>query len=71
MFGGFSPDFSSGIYPKTIARFDLRTMSWTKLGELVTARSGHEIIFNGKAFFVFGGLRERKTEKCTLSGNEF
>ena len=55
----------------TIARLDLATSSWTKLGDLKTARDGHGVIFNGEAFLVVGGRDEKKTEKCTLSGNEF
>ena len=64
---------SSYMYVKTakIARLDLATSSWTKLGDLKTARSHHGVIFNGEVFLVAGGRGNLKTEKCTLSGNEF
>ena len=59
----------------TIARLDLATSSWTKLGNLETARNGHGVIFDDDVFLVIGGWSfDRKTlrsEKCTLSGNEF
>ena len=66
LFGG-----STGRNSKTIVRLDLATSSWTKLGDLKTGRYGHGVIFNGEVFWVIGGRYEKKTEKCTLSGNEF
>ena len=53
---------------KTIARLDLATSCWTKIGELNTAREGHGVIYNGEVFLIVGVYD--KTEKCTLSGNE-
>ena len=66
LFGGVADNKSS----KTIARLDLATTSWSKLGELQTTRQGHGVIFDGHVFMVIGGQYTKKTEKCTLSGKE-
>ena len=55
----------------TVARLDLATSGWMKLGELKTRRSGHGVIFDGEVFLVIGGEGDKKTEKCKLSGNGF
>ena len=66
LFGGYA----DGEESKTIARLDLATTSWIKLGELQTGRRGHGVIFDGEVFLVIGGDWNYKTEKCTLSGKE-
>ena len=68
LFGGTT---SSNYYSKTIARLDLATTTWSKLGDLKTGRRGHGVIYDGHVFLVVGGWGDRKTEKCTLSGKEF
>ena len=40
---------------QTIARLDEKTMEWKKIGELVTARYSHGVIFDGESFLVIGG----------------
>ena len=61
----------------TVARLDLATSSWTKLGNLKAKRSGHGVIFDGEVFLIIGGesdiffSHDLKIEKCTLSGNKF
>ena len=40
---------------QTIARLDEKTMEWKKVGELVTARYSHGVIFDGESFLVIGG----------------
>ena len=67
LFGGWTDNGSS----KTIARLDLATTSWIKLGELQTGRYGHGVIFDGDVFMAIGGQGKFKTEKCMLSGKEF
>ena len=73
LFGGYQ-----GIYNKhsnMIARLDLATEEWSKIGELRTVRGGHGVIYDGEFFMVIGGYDNRygsiKTEKCKLSGKEF
>ena len=68
LFGGWTSDT---YYSKTIARLDLTTTTWSKLGDLKTGRIGHGVIYDGQVFLVVGGNGNRKTEKCTLSGTEF
>lgn len=64
LFGGYSSSSSS-----TIARLDARTTSWSKLGDLQTARYAHSVIYDGEAFLVIGGLKSSiQTEKCVASG---
>ena len=68
IFGGSDPTTRSFI-----TRLDLSTTSWTKLGDLQTGRSGHNVIYDGEVFIVVGGKFENsqtfKTEKCTLAGS--
>ena len=61
VFGGHSTD-------TTIARLDIPTTAWSKLGKLKSGRHGHGVIYDGKAFMVIGGNGSYKTEKCLLSG---
>ena len=67
LFGGWTSSTSNS---KTIARLDLATTTWSKLGDLKTGREGHGVIYDGQVFLVVGGYGNRKTEKCTLSGME-
>ena len=66
VFGG-SPLATSSV----IARLDLSTTSWSKLGELKVGRDRHNVIYGGKDFVVVGGTSSStiKTEKCSLSGS--
>ena len=45
-------------------------MIWTKAGELVTGRYGHNAIYDGSTVLVVGGRGTFKTEKCTISNNQ-
>ena len=64
LFGGYTSSSSS-----TIARLDARTTTWSKLGDLQTARYAHSVIYDGEAFLVIGGLKNGiQTEKCVASG---
>ena len=55
----------------TIARFDPIENSWTKLGNLNVARSGHGVIQVYNKFIVVGGLDgiagSEPTESCKLN----
>ena len=54
-----------------IARLDLSTTSWTKLGNLKVGRAQHNVIYDGDVFIIVGGLQEGSfpTENCSLSGS--
>ena len=52
-----------------IARFDLQTTSWSKLGDLKLGRAHHSAIFDGEVFLIVGGSGDHDTEKCSLSGS--
>ena len=45
-------------------------MIWTKAGDLVTGRDGHNSIFDGSNFLIVGGIGTFKTEKCAFSDNQ-
>ena len=45
-------------------------MIWTKAGELVTARHGHNAIYDGSTVLIVGGNGTKKTEKCTITNNQ-
>ena len=64
LFGGYA----DGEYSKTIARLDLATTSWSKLGELQTGRRGHGVLFDGEVYMVIGGEGNLNTEKCNCVG---
>ena len=66
LFGGWTATGDTS----TIARLDLATSSWTKLGDLKTARNGHGVIYDGDVFLIIGGYGDLDTEKCTLSGTD-
>ena len=67
IFGGIVDNVPS----KTIARLDLATTSWSKLGDLQTGRREHGVIYDGDVFLIIGGWGDYKTERCSLSGKEF
>ena len=71
MFGGYV--YTKRETTKTIARFDETTREWSKLGDLVTARSSHGVVYNGKSFLVVGGMEKKSdyslpVEKCEING---
>ena len=48
-------------------------MIWSKAGELVTGRYGHNVIYDGSSVLVIGGSGRNDTmmtEKCTISNNQ-
>ena len=56
---------------KTIGRLDATTMVWSKSGELVNGRWGHNAIYNGSNLIVVGGNSiSYKTENCVISNNQ-
>ena len=50
-----------------IGRLDATTKTWSKSGELIDGRGGHNAIFDGSSILVVGGDYDRKTEKCSFS----
>ena len=50
-----------------IGRLDATTKTWSKSGELIDGRDGHNAIFDGSSILVVGGDYDRKTEKCSFS----
>ena len=67
LFGGKTPSGMSRV----IARLDLGTTSWSKLGDLTTYRDQHNVIYDGEVFMVIGGQFSDNlhSEKCSLSGS--
>ena len=65
IFGG-----KSNIALSTIARFDQSSKKWSKLGNLVTARYGAGVVYDGQTFLVVGGIGYGAllTEECKLDG---
>ena len=61
--------FGNNGSTSVIARLDLQTTSWIKLGDLKVGRSHHNVIYDGDVFIVVGGSNSKKTEKCSLSGS--
>ena len=51
IFGGFP-----GAHKSTIARFDVGTTTWSKIGDLNAGRARHNVIYDGEDW-VFGILR--------------
>ena len=45
---------------------DATTKIWSKVGDLNSGRSGHNVIFDGAHFLVIGGEYFKKTENCTM-----
>ena len=65
---------NSKVFQSTIARFDPIEDSWTKLGKLKVARSGHDVIQVDNEFTVIGGISVvggspggEPTESCKLN----
>ena len=61
------------IYSKTIARLDSISYEWSKPGDLIKGRRGHNAIFDGSDIIIVGGYDGRyslTTEKCTISGDK-
>ena len=58
-------------YDKTIGRLNADTMTWSKSGDLVNGRRGHNAIYDGSSLIVDGGYAgddiALKTEKCVIS----
>ena len=43
------------------------TLTWSKVGDMVKGREGHNVIHDGNVFLVVGGNGfDMKTEKCSL-----
>ena len=51
---------------KTITNFNSSTNTWSNIGSLITARQGHNVIYDGSNLIVVGGERQVKTEVCRL-----
>ena len=68
----FEPHCTSGR-ASTIARFDESTRTWSKLGEVLTPRSSHGVIYTGQAFLVIGGRKREgyklQTEQCDIKND--
>ena len=59
--GGKTDSISSNI----IGRMD-PNRQWSQAGELVKARHGHNVIYDGTYLMVVGGRDSAYTEKCTI-----
>ena len=66
--GGF---FISGEPSNTIARLDSATWSWSRAGQLNTARGGHGAIWVNSKLVVVGGWNTKQTEFCVWGNEEF
>ena len=64
--GGWVDDEQS----KTIGRFDATRRVWSKSGELIVQRGGHNAIYDGSSLIVVGGLGTYKTERCEISNGQ-
>ena len=66
--GGYIDDKQ---YDKTIARLDASSMTWSKSGDLVNGRRGHNAIYDGSSLIVVGGdTGLLQTEKCVISNGQ-
>lgn len=67
LFGGHS----EALRETTIGRFDLAFKRWSKSGNLETARSGHNVIYDNQYVIVVGGNpgldAPVHSEKCAIS----
>ena len=63
MIGGYVDGYSG----KTIGRFDATRRAWSKSGELINRRYGHNAIYDGSSLVVIGGSGLRNTERCVIS----
>ena len=73
LFGGSS---DANSYEKTIGRLDITTRKWSNAGSLVTARRGHNAIYDGLNVLVVGGYpggsnyhSSLKIETCKVADN--
>ena len=65
IFGGRHNDTDSSI----IGRLDEHE-NWSSVGEMLTARRGHNVIFDGSSFIIVGGYNGTfKSETCTMQNN--
>ena len=55
---------------KTIGRFDATQKVWSKSGELISGRWGHNAIYDGSSLIVVGGDYDQKTERCGISNGQ-
>ena len=63
-----------GAYSNTIARLDTATWSWSRAGQLKTARVSHVAIWVNSKLVVVGGVDSKyslRTEYCDLVNDEF
>ena len=71
MIGGYT---GSSSYSQTIAKLDTFTYEWSKAGDLIQGRRGHNVIFDGSDIIVVGGDAGKnvtpKNEKCTITGDK-
>ena len=54
----------------TIGRFDATRRIWSKSGELISGRRGHNAIYDGSSLIVVGGDFDQKTERCEISNGQ-
>ena len=59
MFGGYNGGNLNGI-----AKFDMKNLSWSKIGHLYQARHAHSVIGIGDQFLILGGIGTNTAEKC-------
>ena len=57
-------------YTKIIARLDATRKVWSKSGELISGRQGHNAIFDGSSLIVVGGWDANETERCLISNGQ-
>ena len=65
MIGGHTSSTTS----KTIAKLDSIWFEWSKAGDLIQGRHGHNALFDGTDLIVVGGYvsgAAAKTEKCPI-----
>ena len=55
---------------KTVGRFDATRRVWSKSGELINGRWGHNAIYDGSSLIVVGGDGLYKTERCEISNGQ-
>ena len=55
---------------RVIGRLDAIRRVWSKSGELISKRSGHNAIYDGSSLIVGGGYGLYKTERCVISNGQ-
>ena len=55
----------------SILRLQSGFWTWSNVGQINTARSGHEVISVGEKFMVIGGYGYNKNEACLLNNGQF